>query len=1179
MRRGLVMVALFVASSAQAAAPLLAMDQAATVGLVRDATGGLIHGGGAASVLTAGFGMVASADQVEVQDRKTGQTTIWRAVDLVDPKVGVSFGDRVTLAAGAGAGTDSLTVLVVHAGQSGDFRGLLLHRTDASGALKLVRSVAASEFAPELAGWLGPSPPCPNGGCAYGDKLSDLGLAISDARYCVATRDGIVCVEASGAPAVRLRMPLAALAAIPADPIERSLGWDPVYGFGPNAETWSLGPLVGAADGRIWFVADRRFVQVAEQGPSTVRQSARYVIELGADGKTLRVLDGPHVGEGPLAAVTQLGYDGRLGALVAFPGPIWDPVDLSYYGGGDGAGGVLTGQRRFFGLSMRVIATDGRGAGYLSVTDSVARQLRCATGNEGGLGKALSAGSCFFGTVAPSLATVLDAGPAQVGLAFAGGPVDAGAAPGVVVGRVEFDVDRLDLDGDGLDAETERGLGTSDFARDSDGGETNDFQEHVIAGTDPLAAADDPSLLGGARRSTVIYSQSTDIARHLPAMTDLADQPAQTPGSAGPACSRQRCYGRDGAVLVDYGDVAATGAAVRSVDGSFVAIPTAAGLVRVFIADGRRELYLSGAEYLALAPTDSIVPVDVTRTWLVSLSQAKVTLFVEGESPRVLLDVEAERCAAGLGDCDARAKPATELFVNYINGFPSYVPMPTDNVRAVGYIGYNDVLGRLELFVQGTLEAWWVGVDESGPMVVARGRELAGLNAPELPAALPTASALPPEFFMATGHGDFMTDSNVRDPWLGSRATLSRQEAFEPFGSRPFSAWDGVILRAVRVESGRALSELVRYDEGLEPGDIVYLAEVQWPYGEGTRETDRLARTMLYRVGPRGGAVPLWEVGRGDILRPVSVAVAADGWTCIVDSREIAGFPGSPGARVHLLGPLATRGGIPGQPFSPLDLSDAVACAFDDDSALLTLHTDPPRIERRSSSAAGPGTGAPTSTALTVPLGLPADAHPSSFFHSADGFDANWSSAQYSSASALLDDGRLAVIDNGGLTIDGAPAHPRLAQHAGTGLYPRSAPLYRDLTIVDRGQGDLAIVGLPYPAVGLNLGSGELWDLTPEWGKVRAIARVPGGEREGALDPWTGRPVTRTPIVDGPEPGGVPAPAIPVAPTAPSIDGSDPIEAAGCAAGGPLSPEPGLLLVVLACGLALRRRRALRCGG
>jgi hypothetical protein len=192
MRRGLVMVALFVASSAQAAAPLLAMDQAATVGLVRDATGGLIHGGGAASVLTAGFGMVASADQVEVQDRKTGQTTIWRAVDLVDPKVGVSFGDRVTLAAGAGAGTDSLTVLVVHAGQSGDFRGLLLHRTDASGALKLVRSVAASEFAPELAGWLGPSPPCPNGGCAYGDKLSDSragGSRTRDIALRRATRD------------------------------------------------------------------------------------------------------------------------------------------------------------------------------------------------------------------------------------------------------------------------------------------------------------------------------------------------------------------------------------------------------------------------------------------------------------------------------------------------------------------------------------------------------------------------------------------------------------------------------------------------------------------------------------------------------------------------------------------------------------------------------------------------------------------------------------------------------------------------------------------------------------------------------------------------------------------------------------------------------------------------------
>ncbi len=1173
MRRGLVIVALCVASGAHAATPLFAMDQAATVELRFDSTGAPIRGGSDATVYTPGFGLVASRTQLEVQDRHTGTVTTWPATDLVDPTVGVAFGDRLTMAAGPGPELAAMDLIVWHAGQYGDFRGLLLLRTDAFGVPKLLRSAAASDFAPELGPWLAAPGPCPGGGCAYGDKLSDLSVASSAARSCVATRDGIVCVEASGAPAVRLRMPLAALAAISAAPIERSLAWDPVYGFGPNTEGWTLGPVAGAADGRLWFVADRAFVQVREQGVSTVRQSARYVIELGADGETLTVLDGPHVGEGPLSAVTHLGFDRRLNALVAFPGPGWDPVDISYYGGGDGSGGALSGRRRYVGLSMRVIATDGSGAGYLSLTDSVARLLRCQAGNGGGLGKAQSAGSCFFGTVPPTLASVADGGPGVVGLAFSGGPIDTGVAPGLVFGWVDFDVDRLDLDGDGLDAATERGLGTSDFARDSDGGETNDFEEYVIAGTDPTAPADDPSLLGGARRSTVIYSQSTDIARHLPAMPDLAAQPAQTPGSAGPACSQVRCYARDGAVLVDYGDLAATGPAVRSVDGSFVAVPTAPGLVRVFIADGRRELYLSGPEYLGLLPAGAIVPVDVTRTWLVSLAQAKVALFVEGEAPRVLLDVEAERCAAGLGGCDARAKPQTELFVSYINGFPTYVPMPTDDVEGVGYIGYNDVLGRIEVFVQGTLEAWWVGVDESGPMVMARGRELAGLNAAKLPDVLWTAWALPPGFFMATGHGDFMTDSNVRDPWLGSRSTLSRQESFEPFGSRPFSAWDGVMLRGVSGDGGAALSELVRYEEGLAPGDVVYLAEVAWPFGEGTRETDRLPRTMLYRVGPRGGAVPLWDMGRRDILRPVSLAVAADGWVCIVDSRNLEGFPAVVGARVHLLGPLPTRGGVPGQPFSPLELADASACAFDDDSALLTLHTDPPRIERRSSSAAGPGTGALTTTALTVPPGLPADAQPVSFFRGADGFEANWSGAQDGSARARLDDGRVAVIDAGGLTIDGQPAHPRLAQYAGTGLYPKTSALYGSPTIIDRGQGDLVIVGLPYPAVGMNLGTGALWDLTPEWGKVRAIARVPGGERAHAVDPWTGRPVTRSPIVAAAEPGSAPAPTVPTAPAAPSIEGSDKLAAAsGCAGGGSNSPWAALLLSLFARGLSRRRR-------
>jgi hypothetical protein len=1174
MKRALVVAALCVASSARAAAPLLAIDGAATVSLVRDASGGLIRGSSNVTVLTSGFGMAASADQVEVQDRASGQTTIWRAVDLVDPQVGVSFGDRVVLASGARAGADSLDVLALHAAQSGDFRGLSLHRTDAFGVPKLVRRAAPGDFAPELAEWLVAPVACPQGACGFGDQVTDFGLAASEARSCAATRLGIVCVEATGSPTVRLRMPLAALEAIPVAPIERSLGWDPVYGFGPNAETWALGPMAGAADGRVWFVADRRFIDIPEQGPSIARQAVRYVIELGADGHTLTVLDGPHISGGPLAEVTHLALDAALDALVAFPGPVWDPVDLTYYGGGDGGGGTLTGQRRFFGLSMRVIATDGGGTGYLSLTDSVARQLRCPTGTGGGLGKALSAGSCFFGTVRPTLATITSVGGPRLGLTFTGGPVDSGAAPRLVVGAVTFDTDRLDLDGDGLDAKTERELGTSDFARDSDGGETSDLQEHAFAGTDPTVAEDDPSLIGGARRSTVIYSQSTDISRHLPAMSDLAGQPAQTPGSAGPACSQLRCYARDGSVLVDFSDILATGQAVRSVDGSFVALPTGEGVVRVFIADGRRELYLSGPEYLALLPVAALVPVDASRTWLVSLDQAKVALFVDDEPPRVVLDVEAERCAAGLGGCDTRPQPETELFVTYINGFPTYVPMPTESVRAVGYIGYNDVLGRVEVFVQGMLEAWWVGVDESGPVVVARGRELAGLNALELPKELTTAAALPPSLFLATGRGDFMTDANVRDPWLGSRSTISRQEAFEPFGTRPFSGWDGALLRGVRFDGIPKLSELVRYDEGLDPGDVVYLAEVVWPYGEGTRETDRLPRSMLYRVGPRGGAVPLWDVGRADIVRPVSVAVAPEGWMCIVDSRQVAGFPGTPGARVHLLGPLPTRGGIPGQPFSPLELADATACAFDGESALLTLHTSPPRIERRSSSADGPGTGSPSTTALTVPPGLPADAHPVSFFRTADGFDANWSSTQYAAISTLLDDGRVALIDHGSLTIDGAAAHPRLAQYAGTNLYPKTSPLYGNPTVIDRGQGDLVIVGLAYPALGMNLGSGELWDLTPEWGNVRAIARVPGGERADALDPWTGRPVTRTPLVDPLEPGGEPAPPIPTAPSAPLVEGSDEVPQPGCAGADPSYPWLALVALLLAYALARRRVRA-----
>ncbi|MCC6619634.1 MAG: hypothetical protein IT385_00175 [Deltaproteobacteria bacterium] len=963
-------------------------------------------------------------------------------------------------------------------------------------------------------------------------------LAVADSgRACFIGTPGVVCVEPGPAPVMRVRL---APEALEGGGEAFAWAWRDAAPGVPAPSGWGLEALTAAPDGRLALLVDDR------------AHAIRVLVELAADGSTIRFADGPTrdgigaLGISTLADARQLAWAPALGAFVAWPIKDVDHVNVTYARpGGDGSGNGVEDRLGWRGRGLRIVGLAGGHATTLSLTDALARRMDCSTGLQ-----ALDIGVCGNG---PGEATLVRLDGGDLGL--------LGVGSGGLY-RIVIDPPALDLDADGLTQAEESALGTSDLARDSDGGVTSDLAEARLAGTDPADGADDPSIRGGARRDRVIYAASPEITRRgvpLPSVRSW--------GVDGPACDGWVCRSRDGRALATV-DFAPAGTVFDeatqayfygfagdqvSVDGTFLVVVRPEGLVRVFFEDGRRELYITRAELEAepgpaLLPgvthfMDSIqyVAVDADHTWVIQpQAPARVALYQTGRPARRALDVAASRCASELGPCDPGPLPTAELFIGYHNGFPFYLPMPRADVHdAIAVQGFEAESQRLHVTVTGPLDRWRIGLHATEPpLVLARQREIMGQL---------MGSILP------TGHGDYLVFEETRglngyllgvvDALFGGRDT---HVLYEPSVYPVIGVWGDTLVQSL---NDRTMVELVRYDEGLEPGDLVFLAPV------GEVRVFPVAPQMLYRVGPRGGVVPLWDEPVRTITRATGLDVSASGWVCIADP---------PGRRVHLRAPDPLRGGTPAIVADPVLSRDVIDCAWDG-AALVTLHADPPRLERRAADGHALALATPALEALADPDD-PARA-PRQLARMPDGTIGVVRDGDAVLARALTSDGQAIVLERPadewtpeGRLMVGERELARVAPSAGWSY-----------DIVDRGQGQLVISA--YRAREGTWGEQDethwvhTWELATGattsnawWGAAHVMARVPGAP-PGAFDAWTGDPIATTP--------GPPAPTIPTAPIAP--EGGEIVATDDGCAGGPTTLP--LWLAALLIGAHRRARR------
>lgn len=911
------------------------------------------------------------------------------------------------------------------------------------------------------------------------------------------------------------------LKAVPSDKIP------PGDQFVPKlAETWRVRYGTFAPDGRLFLVAERQTWTYGADGVTYAHPD--WLLQI-APGPQPPIVPGQPK---PIAALKDMpgaGADGRivwepkLGMIALFSAGDYSHVQRSVKGG-DGAGNGVSVDFGRAGAGLTLLDFDHRATAYISLTDAIARRRECTTAT-------IDALTCESGFGQPHLWQRPN-GDIGIVLPFTNlkGVGDVDRAMRLYV--VQFDEKTLDLDSDGLTRQQEAELGTSDWNEDSDGGGTVDNTELLISKSNPLQQGDDPWQLV-ARPGTFALVRSSLLfgLRDFAAIKNVKSF-AETWSTQGPLCADGVCLDVDGQVVAHYNPQQN---AIKSADGTHLLVMGPGGWYRLFFGDGRLELAVTLDDLNQLLPPSvteqagplRLLPVDA-RTLFVAREYggAKLAIFERDKPGRVLFDVQKSRCDSGLGPCDNHPAGAAKTLLPVHD-------IPRDELHLLGYIPTTQ---RVMLGVAGSWDLYLLGVHATEPLAVMRhGPSLGDL----LHWIFPIGTCDP-----GSRTCDLLSDAGLMDPYLTTRATwLGNQLKDVPAQPHFSGAWGDT---ALRIADG---VEMVRYEPGVAPGDVLIAQPVDAPVGsEGV---------MLYVSKPRGGRVPLWpEVEMG--LKGVDgMDVTADGTLCLADRQ---------GRRIWEYTAEFDR--IPSLLRLNAEVGEILDCKYSANGDLNLLFNDPPRIEVRKGQQME-----------TVPgQALEPGKHPQQLVKKPDGtlevlyVEDNVRGRLYTAAGQKVE----IAQSSQQVTSDGKPL-VALTLWWLSANSPSMETWQGRVTMAERPDGLIFIGGTHAALDQMFVVQSRFYAVDPQTGRAPqpwedshfgiwalAAAVVPGGK---AVDPWTHRPK----VLAGPNESSDTPGAAPSAPTG-GVKQEVPQSAAkGCHAGRTSSPS-WLLLAGLCAAWALRKK-------
>ncbi len=510
--------------------------------------------------------------------------------------------------------------------------------------------------------------------------------------------------------------------------------------------------------------------------------------------------------------------------------------------------------------------------------------------------------------------------------------------------RLVFDRGTVDLDADGLTWAEEVAHGTRDFDADSDGDGVLDGME-VAVGRDPSAPQPPAFAFPVALApSPLLLALSGSLVELNRADQTLAQGSALV--ANGPHClwlevGVAGCVSADGRVLARWSPIARPNpVAVVAVDGTVAAAPDSDGIHRVDLATGARTLWVPRATLDGIYNRQAIDVLPERDLYLFPYDAE--TLITHPVGIRTASN-EAYRAVRfdGTGQAEVLADmPA--LLADGRDGRSHEVSLEGSDCKGLTLeapvnagVGYHAATGRLTLGIRGNWESYLLGLHPSEPpLALQTSRALMQREVDDFAVwPMPGLVGAFPFAYSPLADGSYFTGWSAvgphlehapRNPWsyqmLGSAVTGD----FGQYAHGITQSW---------TSCGHAQLdwhglEWVVYERRVRPGDTLLMGRGLHPYRRG------IDGTMLWAIGPRGGANPLWARGSADIVGPTGMDVAADGTLCVADRG---------GQQLFELAPLDDGSMIPQTVVRRDQGLDVIDCHYDGED-LVWLTGDPPTV-------------------------------------------------------------------------------------------------------------------------------------------------------------------------------------------------------------------------------------------